>query len=92
MRKTLLAAAALLSLSAPASAYSTFTTYDGNTYASSCYHGFYGWRCRSWVNGTGNSALSVRVPANMEFNTNPAWGRPTADLPNGCRSCADVSK
>jgi len=32
-----------------------------------------------------NSARVLHVPADMNFNTNPQWGK-------GCRSCADVSK
>jgi hypothetical protein len=91
--KLILTAAALLSLAfvadallSRANAYtSAYRDANGDVYSTSCYRGAYGWQCRSWVNGTGNSPQIVSVPANMEFNTNPNWGK-------GCRSCADVSK
>lgn len=84
--KLILTVAALLSLAAPANAYtSTYRDADGNTYSTSCYHGSYGWQCRSWTNGTGNSAQVVRAPINMEVNTNPEWGK-------GCRSCDGGAK
>jgi hypothetical protein len=83
--KTLLTFAALLSLAAPAQAETHWRFENGDRLSSSCYYGAYGWQCRSWWNGTGQAAQVIRVPANMEFNTNPAWGK-------GCRSCADVSK
>lgn len=85
MLKTIATAAALLSLAAPAQAYTTWQFANGDRLSASCYYGSYGYQCRSWWNGTGNSAQVIHVPANMEFNTNPAWGK-------GCRSCADVSK
>jgi hypothetical protein len=92
MLKPFLLAVALLSaafaadaLLSHAKADTTWQFADGDRLSTSCYYGAYGWQCRSWWNGTGNAARVVHVPANMEFNTNPAWGR-------GCRSCADVSK
>jgi len=90
--KRLFLLAALLSFAAPAKAETTWRFDNGETLSTSCYFGDYGYSCRSWWNGTGNSALVVNVPGNIEFNANPAWGRPSADLPRGCRSCADVSK
>lgn len=87
MKRTLLTFAALLSLAAPATAGEWhYSTIDGDRYSTSCYYSevYGGYNCRSWMNGTGNAARVVRVPAHIEFNTNPAWGR-------GCRSCADVS-
>jgi hypothetical protein len=91
--KLILTAAALLSLAfvadavlSRAKAYdATYRYGNGDVLRQSCYRGAYGLQCREWWNGAGNSAQIVNVPTNMEFNTNPNWGR-------GCRSCADVSK
>jgi hypothetical protein len=78
---------ALLSLATPAAADST-STYrleNGDVVSTSCYHGAYGWQCRSWTNGSGNNPQVVHVPADYTPNTNPAWGR-------GCRSCDGAAK
>jgi hypothetical protein len=76
--KTLLTLAALLSLATPAAAYRQDYVLHSYCSATACYS-YWGPRTLD------NSARVLHVPADMNFNTNPAWGK-------GCRSCADVSK
>lgn len=85
--KRILIIAALLSASVtPAAALDwRFVDAYGDRLSVSCYHSAYGHNCRSWWNGTGNSARVIAVPADSVPNTNPNWGR-------GCRSCFDASK
>jgi hypothetical protein len=87
VKRLLLTCAALLSLAAPANADATATyRYEnGDVVSTSCYRGAYGYQCRTWTNGSGNSPQIVNVPADYTPNTNPNWGR-------GCRSCDGAAK
>lgn len=70
---------------AKADATATYRYENGDTVSTSCYRGAYGYQCRTWTNGTGNSPQVVRVPMEYTPNTNPQWG-------HGCRSCDGGAK